>query len=297
MEEWMNRNHEKKNKLSVPLATMDREEKKTFFFSYFAIIGEPMCVPKVRAVHPTLSNERYADSMWLKSIVSPINNTAVEGVRWREDAELPTTTYSDEWWTHDEKLRQSSQSRPIYCVVISSENVKWQFKMFKFLQILYLSMFVVIVLVCLCVCVNVCPLMKYIFCFIFIVQLMPLHTESKWKSLKAAAWLFGGWILHYVPFWAMGRVLYYHHYFPALIFNSMLTGMFLLFHPHILQTSSFIVLGFFSSAGVVEPEKIWRNRHSFKLNRWDSQSMTSPSDFSPAVPCRHPFTRWLLCRS
>lgn len=50
-------------------------------------------------------------------------------------------------------------------------------------------------------------------------------TESKWKSLKAAAWLFGGWILHYVPFWAMGRVLYYHHYFPALIFNSMLTGM------------------------------------------------------------------------
>lgn len=51
-------------------------------------------------------------------------------------------------------------------------------------------------------------------------------TESKWKSLKAAAWLFGGWILHYVPFWAMGRVLYYHHYFPALIFNSMLTGMF-----------------------------------------------------------------------
>lgn len=49
-------------------------------------------------------------------------------------------------------------------------------------------------------------------------------TESKWKSLRAAAWLFGGWILHYVPFWAMGRVLYFHHYFPALIFNSMLTG-------------------------------------------------------------------------
>ncbi|KAL7744081.1 hypothetical protein ACLKA6_009069 [Drosophila palustris] len=44
-------------------------------------------------------------------------------------------------------------------------------------------------------------------------------------SLQAAAWLFIGWLLHYLPFWAMGRVLYFHHYFPALIFNSMLTGI------------------------------------------------------------------------
>ncbi|XP_017067631.1 protein O-mannosyl-transferase 2 [Drosophila eugracilis] len=44
-------------------------------------------------------------------------------------------------------------------------------------------------------------------------------------SLRAAAWLFMGWVLHYLPFWAMGRVLYFHHYFPALIFNSLLTGI------------------------------------------------------------------------
>ncbi|XP_002054958.3 protein O-mannosyl-transferase 2 [Drosophila virilis] len=44
-------------------------------------------------------------------------------------------------------------------------------------------------------------------------------------SLRAAAWLFIGWLLHYLPFWAMGRVLYFHHYFPALIFNSLLTGI------------------------------------------------------------------------
>lgn len=48
--------------------------------------------------------------------------------------------------------------------------------------------------------------------------------DSTGKSLKASVWLFIGWLLHYVPFWGMGRVLYFHHYFPALIFNCMLTG-------------------------------------------------------------------------
>lgn len=49
-------------------------------------------------------------------------------------------------------------------------------------------------------------------------------AEASGKSLKGASWMFCGWLLHYVPFWAMGRVLYFHHYFPALIFNAMLTG-------------------------------------------------------------------------
>lgn len=43
--------------------------------------------------------------------------------------------------------------------------------------------------------------------------------------LNAAGWTFIGWALHYIPFWAMGRVLYFHHYFPALVFSSMLTGI------------------------------------------------------------------------
>uniref|UniRef100_A0A3B3UDW9 Protein O-mannosyl-transferase 2 n=1 Tax=Poecilia latipinna TaxID=48699 RepID=A0A3B3UDW9_9TELE len=34
-----------------------------------------------------------------------------------------------------------------------------------------------------------------------------------------------GWLLHYAPFYVMGRVLYYHHYFPAMLFSSMLTGV------------------------------------------------------------------------
>lgn len=65
--------------------------------------------------------------------------------------------------------------------------------------------------------------LKIIFFFSYIFEI-----ENKWRSLQAGVWLFAGWILHYLPFWAMGRVLYFHHYFPAIIFNSMLTGKFLI---------------------------------------------------------------------
>ncbi|XP_049305919.1 protein O-mannosyl-transferase 2 isoform X2 [Bactrocera dorsalis] len=49
--------------------------------------------------------------------------------------------------------------------------------------------------------------------------------EKQQTILNAAFWLFTGWITHYVPFWTMGRILYFHHYFPAVIFNSMLAGV------------------------------------------------------------------------
>ncbi|KAK9877554.1 hypothetical protein WA026_018660 [Henosepilachna vigintioctopunctata] len=50
-------------------------------------------------------------------------------------------------------------------------------------------------------------------------------TDCHSLKLKACAWLFVGWLLHYVPFWAMGRVLYFHHYFPAVIFSSLISGI------------------------------------------------------------------------
>nr|XP_049704697.1 protein O-mannosyl-transferase 2 [Helicoverpa armigera] len=53
----------------------------------------------------------------------------------------------------------------------------------------------------------------------------PLPDGKSRELLNAAGWTFTGWALHYVPFWAMGRVLYFHHYFPALVFSSMLTGI------------------------------------------------------------------------
>lgn len=53
-----------------------------------------------------------------------------------------------------------------------------------------------------------------------------IHKENQ-RFLSSSIWLFVGWTLHYFPFYGMGRILYFHHYFPAAIFSSMLTAVIL----------------------------------------------------------------------
>ena len=53
-------------------------------------------------------------------------------------------------------------------------------------------------------------------------------------TLETCLWLFLGWALHYIPFWAMGRVLYFHHYFPAQLYASMITAVVL---DYLIQVS------------------------------------------------------------
>ena len=47
------------------------------------------------------------------------------------------------------------------------------------------------------------------------------------RHLTAAAWLYLGWALHYLPFFYMERALFVHHYYPALVFSTCLTGVIL----------------------------------------------------------------------
>ncbi|KAM9788125.1 protein O-mannosyl-transferase 2 [Syngnathus typhle] len=51
------------------------------------------------------------------------------------------------------------------------------------------------------------------------------RRDQCYVLMRGGGLLFLGWLLHYVPFYTMGRVLYYHHYFPAMLFSSMLTGI------------------------------------------------------------------------
>uniref|UniRef100_A0A3P8ZLH2 Protein O-mannosyl-transferase 2 n=1 Tax=Esox lucius TaxID=8010 RepID=A0A3P8ZLH2_ESOLU len=56
------------------------------------------------------------------------------------------------------------------------------------------------------------------------VQLDKRRIERCRVLREGGGLLLLGWLLHYVPFYTMGRILYYHHYFPAMLFSSMLTG-------------------------------------------------------------------------
>ncbi|XP_053080757.1 protein O-mannosyl-transferase 2 isoform X3 [Acinonyx jubatus] len=55
---------------------------------------------------------------------------------------------------------------------------------------------------------------------------LPAEVEGLSQVLlQGGGQLLLGWILHYFPFFLMGRILYFHHYFPAMLFSSMLTGI------------------------------------------------------------------------
>uniref|UniRef100_A0A8D0GWL1 Protein O-mannosyl-transferase 2 n=1 Tax=Sphenodon punctatus TaxID=8508 RepID=A0A8D0GWL1_SPHPU len=57
------------------------------------------------------------------------------------------------------------------------------------------------------------------------VQLTAEHRGLSQVLLCGGGQILLGWLLHYLPFFLMGRVLYFHHYFPAMLFSSMLTGI------------------------------------------------------------------------
>jgi len=59
-------------------------------------------------------------------------------------------------------------------------------------------------------------------------------TDRRVVNMTACHWMMIAWTLHYVPFFFMGRILYYHHYFPALLFSSMMSGMLLDYLTHAL---------------------------------------------------------------
>ncbi|XP_064622929.1 protein O-mannosyl-transferase 2-like [Lineus longissimus] len=47
------------------------------------------------------------------------------------------------------------------------------------------------------------------------------YYDYKERQFSSFWWLISCWAIHYLPFWSMTRILYFHHYFPALMFHCM----------------------------------------------------------------------------
>lgn len=70
-----------------------------------------------------------------------------------------------------------------------------------------------------------------VFIVLFLFDKIAMLREYDWISLHARnklnstlLWFFLGWMLHYLPFFLMGRQLFLHHYLPAHVIGSLLTA-------------------------------------------------------------------------
>ncbi|KAK9299727.1 hypothetical protein QLX08_007353 [Tetragonisca angustula] len=118
----------------------------------------------------------------------------------------------------------------------------------------------------------------------------PAVLEQRDKILNAGKWLFIGWILHYAPFWAMSRVLYFHHYFPALLYSSMLSGTtlnYIVENIIILFPNKIGNFIYHTIVGVVISSTIY----SFYLFSPLAYGMVGPSSLDPESPMHS--LRWM----
>ena len=77
----------------------------------------------------------------------------------------------------------------------------------------------------------------------------PWNREKKRVTQNTCCWLLLGWCLHYFPFFIMGRVLYFHHYFPCLLFANMLMAVLLDYLVHRVRLAT---LSYPSWSGVID---------------------------------------------
>ncbi|ORY53429.1 PMT-domain-containing protein [Rhizoclosmatium globosum] len=117
-----------------------------------------------------------------------------------------------------------------------------------------------------------------------------LSNLALYKTWNASLILFSGWFLHYFPFFLMKRQLFIHHYFPALYFAILSTGVIFELLTHKLSRASRMVLAgaFLAIVFLVYLDfsplaygNLMHRHHCERLKwgkHWDWTCLTSPED-------------------
>ncbi|XP_071948165.1 protein O-mannosyl-transferase 1-like [Antedon mediterranea] len=70
-------------------------------------------------------------------------------------------------------------------------------------------------------------------------QCQDLNDDEWERLLQSSLLLFGGWLIHYLPFFLMERTLFIHHYLSALIFKIILLAVTIeVIYSHVLRSSN-----------------------------------------------------------
>lgn len=156
--------------------------------------------PKLPNISLSVLKPTFLEILWESHIVMIRGNSGLKP----KDNEVNSKPWH--WPINYQGLRFSGVNETEYRVYLLGNPITWWLNLFS------LGLFVVMVTV-----LSVAVQRR--------VKLQELRKVCYHTLMEGGGMLFFGWMLHYLPFYIMGRVLYYHHYFPAMLFSSMLTGI------------------------------------------------------------------------
>ncbi|XP_016140461.1 protein O-mannosyl-transferase 2-like isoform X3 [Sinocyclocheilus grahami] len=177
---------------------------------------EDLINPKLPNISLSVLKPTFLEILWESHIVMIRGNSGLKP----KDNEMNSKPWH--WPINYQGLRFSGVNETEYRVYLLGNPVIW------WLNLLSLALFLLML--------TVASLAKQRGVKMEGMRKVHCHT-----LMEGGGMLLLGWLLHYLPFYIMGRILYYHHYFPAMLFSSMLTGITLdifLQNLHLLFSSS-----------------------------------------------------------
>uniref|UniRef100_A0A8C1QK65 Protein O-mannosyl-transferase 2 n=1 Tax=Cyprinus carpio TaxID=7962 RepID=A0A8C1QK65_CYPCA len=160
---------------------------------------EDLINPKLPNISLSVLKPTFLEILWESHIVMIRGNSGLKP----KDNEMNSKPWH--WPINYQGLRFSGVNETEYRVYLLGNPVIW------WLNLLSLALFVLML--------TVASLAKQR--GVKMEGMRKVHCQI---LMEGGGMLLLGWLLHYLPFYIMSRILYYHHYFPAMLFSSMLTG-------------------------------------------------------------------------